>query len=371
MGGVQSGNPHSKYTNDQFVMPEQPKQIRSTAFISKFSISFPDSMPPKSRAHHFTVNFPNRDVAVIGYGSNDDSEFFNDIWMIDFANKKWQKLPIDVSSVTPRSGATAVAVDFKIFVFGGLSNSQYLSDLHMIDLQAQTITHLNGQSNATDHGPPGRIGHSMGYSSGKIAIWGGFNGNFLNDLWTYDTSNGTWTKVPCDAHGRADAAFATNDGNLYIIGSSKSDVIHRYNIATNQVELLNPVGNPPPYELKGGMLVSVDRYLILVGGKLENKRYAMIRAYDTVRNWWFILYVAPDGETTTLYDGMIDSNGIFMVPRIYDGSIVYRNRTREIVVMLGKPYMDPPSLNVISIGDALAFFHIQTDMRDMLEFVSL
>lgn len=366
MGSAQSGNDHSRYTNSQNAVPSQARQILETSFITRLSVSVSSSLPPKSRSGHFTAYFPDHDIAIIGYGKNDNNEIFNDIWSMDFSTETWTKLSIDTSSITPRSGATAVSVDNKIYVFGGLFNSQYYSDLHIINLETNTIEHPPSNQNQSNL-PPGRIGHAMGYSDGKIVIWGGFNGNFLKDLWIYDISECEWTRMPCDAQGRADAAFTVCDGNLYIIGSSNSDAIFTYNITNPQnMDVITPTGNPPPYDLKGAMMVAVDRYLIFVGGKLENKRYALIRAYDTVKRWWFILYVAPDGKTTTMYDGKIDPNGMFMVPRIYNGSIVYRKRTREVVVFLGKPQIDPPSLNVISIGDALTYLNMKTDMLTML-----
>ncbi|KAK8846040.1 hypothetical protein M9Y10_020041 [Tritrichomonas musculus] len=364
MGAGHSGNDHSNYSS-QNTLPSQPRQILETSFITSFSVSYSESIPPKSRSSHFTVYFPDHDVAVIGYGISDNNEVFNDIWSINFQTKSWAQFPIDTSSVSPRSGSTAVAVGNKIYVFGGLYNSQYFSDLHIIDLQSKTITHPT-LSNPNSQ-PPGRIGHVMGYADGKIAIWGGFNGSFLKDLWIYEINTSKWVKMPCDAQGRADAAFATCNDNLYIIGASNSDAIFKYNIPNpRNMEVITPTGNPPPYDLKGAMMVAVDRYLVFIGGKLENKRYALIRAFDTVKCWWFVLYVAPDGKTTTMYDGKIDQNGMFMVPRIYNGSIVYRQKKREVVVFLGKPQIDPPSLNVISIGDALSYLSMRSDMLTML-----
>ena len=214
MGAGQSGNDHSKYTN-QNTLPSQPRQILETSFITRFSVSYSNTIPPKSRSNHLTVYFPEHDVSVIGYGMNDNNEIFNDIWSINFTTQVWTKLPIDTSSVTPRSGSTAVAVGTNVYVFGGLYNSQYYSDLHIIDLQSKRIIcpTLSNQSSQ----PPGRIGHAMGYADGKIVIWGGFNGSFLKDLWIYEISTSKWTKMPCDAQGRADAAFTTCNNNLYII----------------------------------------------------------------------------------------------------------------------------------------------------------
>lgn len=367
MGSAQSGNDHSKYSNSENALPSQPRQILATSFITSLSISVSKSIPPKSRSNHFTVYFPEHDTAVIGYGKSNNGDIFNDIWSMDFSTETWARLPIDTSFITPRSGSTAVAVDDKIFVFGGLFNGQYFSDLHIIDLETNSIIYPAPCQNQNNQ-PPGRIGHAMGYADGKIVIWGGFNGSFLKDLWIYDINESKWTRMPCDAQGRADAAFAMCNDNLYIIGSSNSDAIFTYNITNpDNMDVITPTGNPPPYDLKGAMMVAVDKYLIFIGGKLENKRYALIRAYDTIKRWWFVLYIAPDGKTTTMYDGKIDQNGMFMVPRIYDGSIVYRPNMREVVVFLGKPQMDPPSLNVISIGDALAYLNMKSDMLVMLE----
>lgn len=366
MGAQQSGPDHSLYTNDQTVLPEQPTQLLSTAFIAKYSIRFPESMPPQSRSKHFTVFFPKSDIAIIGYGLNMNGENLNDIWMINFTTQTWQKLDIDTSSIMARSGATAVAVDNKLYVFGGLANSQYFADLHIIDLESMTIIRPR-QRSGSYLSPPGRISHAMGYADGKIVIWGGFNGTFLKDLWVYDIETNEWTGKPSDAHGRADAAFATLDKTLYIVGSSKSDAVLSFDIPNgNKMNITTPTGNPPQYDLKGALMVPVGRYLIFIGGKLENKRYGLVRAYDTIKCWWFVIFVAPDGETTTMFDGKIDPNGMFMLPRTYDGSLIYRQMKREVIGFLGQPIVTPPVLNVIELGEALAYLNITGDMKDML-----
>jgi hypothetical protein len=55
-----------------------------------------------------------------------------------------------------------------------------------------------------------------------------------------------------------------------------------------------------------------------------------------------------------------------MVPRISSASILYRKQTREIVLFLGAPFLEPPHIGIVRIGDALAFLHLQSDLFELM-----
>jgi hypothetical protein len=241
--------------------------------------------------------------------------------------------------------------------------------MHAIDIHNNSITRIIPQSPE----PCPRIGHvfSIDKDSRTAILWGGCQTQGLNDLWTFDFEKLIWTNLVSDVQGRSYSAFTASGPSLYVVGSCKNDVILKYEPEKDEMTMLNPLGNPPPLDMKGAMITRVDRFLFFIGGILESAKYSMVRAYDTVLNWWFVFLIEPDGVTTTLADGNVDKLGIFSVPRLSESSMVYREKQRELGLFLGSPSLDPPPISTIAIGSALAVLHLQLDMREILSGFTL
>ena len=364
---------NQKYSNNKekqknFQLSKLPNnKLRKQAFNAVWSINYSQTLPPTPRQKFFYVYDQQNECSYIGYGIDASGEDLNDIWKIDLNDLSWTHLPIDTSSIEPRHGSTALLIDQLIYVYGGCSNNEYLSDLHIIDLEKmKAYRPMKGDSDE----PPPRVGQAMGRHGCNIAIWGGNNQTLLDDLWIYCVPTGRWKQLQSGVAGRTQAAFTCDENSLFISCSSKLDDMIRFDWDLMSIEQIPVTGNMPPFELKGAMIVSVGQYIFLVGGFLDGIKYSIVRGYDTVRKWWFVVHITPDDETTTVADGSIDSNGIFMVPRISYGGIAYQQSTRQIVVFLGQPVIEPPPLFSLSIGEPLAYLHLQSDMLAMLSLSS-
>ena len=66
-------------------------------------------------------------------------------------------------------------------------------------------------------------------------------------------------------------------------------------------------------------------------------------------------------------NGFIEKNGLFMVPRIWSASICYRAAQREVVLFLGAPFLEPPNLGLVHVGDAISILHQRMDMLDVIK----
>ena len=121
-------------------------------------------------------------------------------------------------------------------------------------------------------------------------------------------------------------------------------------------------GSEPPSEMTGTCLVPLDKYLVLIGGKKQDRTFQLIYAFDTERNWWFVFHIMPDGLTVNLSDGSITKEGLFQTPSVAGASSFYRENTKEIVVFLGVPHINPILFFCIDIGTALGFLHLQSDL---------
>ncbi|OHT11448.1 Kelch motif family protein [Tritrichomonas foetus] len=341
-------------------------RLLSTGFSASYSMILPESVTPKPRTTHFMTYVPAAKSAVIGYGIDGDDNLLNDMWVLNVETRKWTQLNIDSSTVSPRNGTTACFIKDKIYLFGGFSGTSYLDDLHVLYLPTLGIS----RPATTGGGPAGRIGHIMASYQNKIMVWGGYNGDWLSDLWILDTDTMVWREVNSEINGRTSATYASHNDNLYIFGAAKSDALLKFNWTTEKLEVVKYTGSAPPPELSAASMVAVDRYLLLFGGKYEKRNFCLMYGFDTVRNWWFIFHVHPDGVTTNVSDGFVDRNGMFMVPRIWSASITYRKQTREVVLFLGAPLLEPPNIGIVSCGDALSVLHLQCDLYETFMYMS-
>ena len=339
------------------------QKLLSSSFHATYSMILPDSITPKPRTTHFSVDVPFARSVLCGYGIDGDDNLLNDIWVLNISTRKWTQLNVDVSSVCPRNGTTGSLIDNKVYLFGGFSGSSYLNDLHILDLKSLSISRpeIRGPE------PAGRIGHVMSAYGKKIMVWGGYNGDWLSDLWILDTETMTWRDVESNINGRTSATFAQYNDSLYIFGASKSDALLRFSWKTEKLEIVRYSGSSPPPELSAASMIAVDRYLLLFGGKYEKRNHCLMYAYDTVRNWWFVFHMNPDGVTTNVSDGFVDRNGLFLVPRIWSASITYKEDSRELILFLGAPLLEPPNLGIVNIGDALSILHLQCDLFESLQ----
>lgn len=339
-----------------------PEKIRATHLQCEWSQIYPKSFTPQQRTEAFSAYIESRDIAFCGYGKNANGEPLNDIWAFSFSDNIWTKINLQPYRAQPRKGAKAVFSDNKIFIFGGENKGAYLSDFHYLDLESMQLRKLE----AANDGPCGRVGHVMETYRKKICIWGGLNDKQLDDLWIYDIDTNEWTEIESNVPGRSYAASCVKDNLLYITCAAKIDDMIVYDFKKNTIDSFTVTGSPPAFDLKGASFHAVDRYLILIGGFIEKQKYSMIRAYDTVKKWWFVFFTIPDEETTTIADGGVDSNGVFLVPRMYGGFSVYRPKTRQICLSLGMPMNDPPPVWVFNVGNGVSVMHQQLDLLEIL-----
>lgn len=376
--GADESSARGIYTDPYFIIDDGAKQtqnivsstvdvihaqrIAKTGFSGIWSMFAPKAKTPIPRQSHWAVEIPQTNTAVCGYGLDGRGNCLRDVWELNLKTYAWTQLPIDLSTVTPRNGSTAVRIARKICVFGGYDGSQYLSDFHVIDLETRTVF----RPKFTNDGPPERIGHVMATYNNAIVIWGGYNGDWLNDLWLLNLNNLTWQKMPVEVKGRIGSSWVNHRDNLYIFGASKSDPLLRFNWTTHTLVTAKTTGTPPPSELSFSSMVSFDRYLLVIGGKYNKETHGLIHGFDTVTQRWFVFHVIPDGITTTVLDGTVDKFGYFMVPMSHSVSMIYQATTRKVVMFMGAPLIDPPNVGVIDIGEAMSVMHLQTDMLEIL-----
>jgi hypothetical protein len=309
------------------------------------------------------VYVPDINSAIIGYGIDQQDQVLNDLWQLDLNRLTWSQLPFNCSQISPRTGTAAVLHHNQIYLFGGFSGSEYLADLHVINLVDLSVS----RPDVAGAGPSPRIGHIMATWGDQILVWAGYDGDWLADLWILDLREKCWISVPTRYGGRTSAAGAVHGDNLFIFGSTKTEPMLKYHWPTREMKAVRTSGVQPPSELFQHCMVAVDQYLIIAGGKDGDEAFNAIYGFDVFAHKWFVYPVLPDGVTTSMRVGAVDEDGNYLQPRFYSHSMVYRRDYRDLVLFLGAPMMEPPMFGIVQFGASLGVMHAQADILDQLD----
>ena len=152
---------------------------------------------------------------------------------------------------------------------------------------------------------------------------------------------------------------------MRIFGSSKGHGLSEFDPETQSFQPIVCNGAEPPHEIEHSAMCGADEYLFLVGGQSDILNMHIF-ALDLNRNWWFAFHIRPDMETLSLDDGIINKNGLFMIPREHSATLVYCKENRTLFSLLGSRFGSPPPVFKISIGSALGSLHMRSDMFEIL-----
>jgi hypothetical protein len=86
-----------------------------------------------------------------------------------------------------------------------------------------------------------------------------------------------------------------------------------FNPTDGRVAPLPCIGTEPASDLSHAALVSADDYIFLLGGETQF-RHIHLYALDVERQWWFAFHARPDGETLQATDGLVNRQGLLMLP---------------------------------------------------------
>lgn len=337
--------------------------IHDAGMAGKWSLLFAKGRHPTARLGHFTVYSKETNKMYVGYGSNGEGLYYNDCWVLDLNTNSWSELQLSGDIVSPRTGSRAVLVGTNIIVIGGFSEPTYFEDLHCINTLTGVVTSI--ETSGENPGP--RSTPIIHFYNKKLMVWGGFNGKWCTSLHILDTASSVWSSSEPGLSGRTAIPYAVSGNKCYGYGCSRSGGFVVLDPDTETVSILRSDGTAPPSETMNAGMVTVGEYIFYFGGKTDQE-YTNIYGYCPKRNWWFILPVVPDGETVSFADGSISESGIFMIPKIYNFSVVYDEYNRQIVVSLGFPHQEFPTLSILDMSEALGVMHLRDDLLETLHF---
>lgn len=340
-------------------------QAKKSDYSAIWSSQIPDSPAPIARAAQCYVYDPQTNKIIIAYGMDNHTSYLNDCWALDLSTLTWSLLNSELLS--PRCYASAILITSlptrEMFIFGGYNGYKYFSDLHSINLETGQITRY-------DINVSPRQSAILFSSPTSLFIYSGFNGNELRsfsefNLQTHECTNSEVT----DFRGRSAATFVESyDGiHWFVFGDTVGHPLLRFDNETQVFNEMSCAGFGPPAMLKNAMICCADHYLFVTGGQKDSP-YTYIYGLDIDRKTWLVFSIQPDDETVTNSDGCV-KNGNFQVPRQHSGVMAYSPATRSLMSVMGSKYTEPPPVQIVYIGDALAVLHLKSDILSML-FIS-
>lgn len=335
----------------------QSAPLLTTQYQGVWSMDYSDSLPPLARLGQTHVYDKEKDRLIIAYGCDANGRLLNDAWALDFKTNRWY--PLANSLLSPRTDVSSCLINRMMFMFGGFDGTNYLADLHALNIDTGAVSTIGSSINA----PPPRANPVLFHREGKLILWGGHDDETRNGTHVYDFDSRKWELIESSHTGRSAPAYCLHNGEIYAFGSSKGHGLIKFE---NSFQMIECTGTEPSSELMNAALVSADEYLFLIGGKADSQ-FMHVFALDIKRHWWFAFHVRPDMETLSLSDGIVNKIGLFMLPREHSASVIYREKSRELVSIMGSRMSDPPPIYRIAIGNALASLHLRSDMLNMIQ----
>jgi hypothetical protein len=248
------------------------------------------------------------------FGGLNGNNWLNDVWVLSTANglggtPAWTQLSPTGSTLAPRSSNSAIydPANNRMTIFGGYQGGlNYFKDLWV-------LSHANGlggtpawtQITTTGSSPTTRYYHTAIYvtTNNRMTVFGGSNGNLLNDVWVLTNANGlggtpAWTQLfptgssPTTRYGHT-AVYDTAKNRMTIFGGySFSGYLNDVWVLTHA----NGLGGIPAWTQ------------ITTTGSSPTTRYASTAIYDAANNRMTIFAGTPDYSNTYLNDVWVLDN---------------------------------------------------------------
>jgi N-acetylneuraminic acid mutarotase len=210
--------------------------------------------------------------AMYIFGGHDGSSRLGDTHRFDFASQRWSQVLIPGSSgidaPTPRHSCSLAVYMDHLFMFGGFDGN-YRNDVHVLDL----ATHKWSKFAATGHPPSPRYRSSFNVCGDQLVVIAGHDGTrHLNDIYALNPQTATWARIyasglmpiPRDSH-----TVVTYGQSLVVFGGSSGSAmndLHELNMQTLSWVPLFPGGTAPEPRFCHSMVLADDAKLVVFGG---------------------------------------------------------------------------------------------------------
>lgn len=223
----------------------------------------------------------------------------NYLHFLDLDTREWSRLRPPLPYPGPRDGHSFIMVDKAVWLYGGEHGYDFKDDMWRVDLTTGIDNLRWREIPKKDPWPEARTQHSTVFYNGCLYLFGGRyaapEGHcpYVNDLWKFDLSTETWTRVQYSGlppQPRESHTVTVIGDNMFVFGGGIptakrdeyffTDDAYAFDFRDYTWRSLAMLGHTPAPTAEGTLL-ALDSQLILVGGHMKTRQcihFAEIRA---------------------------------------------------------------------------------------------
>ncbi|KAE9387930.1 galactose oxidase [Gymnopus androsaceus JB14] len=209
--------------------------------------------------------------------SRQDDKQDDGIYLLNLLSKEWTRVTVSGPSPVGRYGHTVtMAHTSKFIVFGGQVDGQFFNDLWSFDLNSlRSRPQWKLMEPTSSEKPAQRTGHVCINHGDRIIIFGGTDGHHhYSDTWSFDLTTRKWSELTCigfiPASREGHAAALVNDV-MYVFGGQGIDGKDLNDLAalrlSNQRWYIFQNMGPAPSGRSGHAMASIGARVFVLGGE--------------------------------------------------------------------------------------------------------
>lgn len=241
-------------------------------------VQFENESPIK-RSGHASCTLGN---TLLIFGGESSNGYINELSTFDYISNTFLSLHEEVSDITPRVGSCMYAIYPYVFIFGGF-DGEYKNDLWMIDYRTMELTELITLSQPKALMSAKCFAQYKGEDLLFYVILGSENLDLINDdLYVYSKNDNIWTVIQGVGLGRIGGDLKFINSKIIVFGGSDgfkpiSELVI-YDIEGNSKENLD-IGL---YASDFSSVYFLDSIYVVFGGKLDKDLDIVVDAQRSV-----------------------------------------------------------------------------------------
>ncbi|XP_024527981.1 uncharacterized protein LOC112345448 isoform X2 [Selaginella moellendorffii] len=185
--------------------------------------SMQGSLPAPRESHTATMISENQ--ALVFGGSGDNGDYLSDTHILDCGSMKWISLCGKGYSPICRDSHSSVVIKNRLFLYGGDCGDRYLGGVDVLDLELMTWSKLENAGSTTKPGV--RAGHVAIAVDTKMYVFGGVGDRtYYSDVWAMDAETRCWSQLKIRSlqpQGRFSHVAARADDGVIVYGGCGED----------------------------------------------------------------------------------------------------------------------------------------------------
>ncbi|KAF5375186.1 hypothetical protein D9758_000458 [Tetrapyrgos nigripes] len=205
-------------------------------------------------------------------GAQDDG-----LYLLNLVSREWTRVSVTGPSPVGRYGhAVSMANTSQFLVFGGQVDGEFLNDLWSFDLNSlRTKAAWELIEPTTPDRPAQRTGHTCITYGDRLIIFGGTDGQYhYNDTWSFDLNTRQWTELTCIGFipaPREGHAASVVDDVMYVFGGRGVDGkdlgdLAAFKLSNQRWYMFQNMG-PAPSGRSGHAMAAIGPRVIVLGGE--------------------------------------------------------------------------------------------------------